>query len=212
MLLPDLKNNHEGQWMLWNPPGANSVTVATSSAGLGQVPPLFPMVPRASWVPWPAWFVSCNSVCPLHGENQVWALLNLHYPTACMYIHTHHTAHAGVCTYMYICVYMYIHIYHTSWTRHKLERPVSPHSHRSCDMAVTRSQGDLQGPPRSNSWGSSCPEPIQLAGRRKGRTIASNTVSWSELLPIAKPREQRCHMTCQREAEQEPSPQRMGHW
>lgn len=37
MLLPDLKNNHEGQWMLWNPPGASSVTVATSSAGLGQV-------------------------------------------------------------------------------------------------------------------------------------------------------------------------------
>lgn len=37
MLLPDLKNNHEGQWMLWNPPGASSVTVATSSAGLGHV-------------------------------------------------------------------------------------------------------------------------------------------------------------------------------
>lgn len=100
MLLPDLKNNHEGQWMLWNPPGASSVAVATSWAGLGQVhlsspgfqePPgrlkLHDLYPVIQCVPLMVRTMSELSWIPL---------------PYCMCVHTHTLHHISVCTYTHI--------------------------------------------------------------------------------------------------------------
>lgn len=65
MLLPELKNNQEGQWMLSNPPGASSDTGATFSASPGQVHLSFPW---SQHPPGP----TCCLICVLYYSVAPW--------------------------------------------------------------------------------------------------------------------------------------------
>lgn len=99
----------------------------------------------------------------------------------------------------------------SSWIPAGLDtNPRDPFSHRCCDMAITRSQKGLQGPPRS-SRSHSCPEPMWVANRRaREGTVAATLFPEVSCSPTRKPTGQRCHMTRQREAE--PSSRRTGYW
>lgn len=139
MLLPDLKNNHEGQWMLWNPPRASSVTVATSSAGLGQVHLSSP------------WFQEPPGCRELHGLCPVIQCVPFMLRTRSE-LSWIPTTLLQVCTYTHITphkllyVHTHTHTRHTSWTRQTGEARFSSQSQK---LWHGRHQGP-RGPPRTS--------------------------------------------------------------